>query len=375
MADDVDNIVECALENLISVTEKSGNLRNDLKQLILKSVSSLRNAFIELKTSIVSNNDQNIALNTRVKEMEEKVKDLEDLRRSSAVHVAPSSALSRDYPPVGTFTRATYSGAQKKLFSEAVASAAQKAEKRYKLMVSSKLKESAESVKTILKSKIDPTSIQVGIKTFKSMKDGRVLIETGSKEEIEVLNETINNCCSQTLEAKVSKLRNPNIIIYNIPNDINKDNAKEIIIAQNTELAIQEEDITPKFIFRNKKNNTNLVVEVTPQARKKLLERKIKLGWIICRAEDYIVPLKCFKCSRFHHKQTKCEGDLTCPLCTGGHNLKECTVPETEFKCINCITYNKYTKGEKICVNHSALTKTCPSYLAAIRKCIENTDY
>ena len=91
-----------------------------------------------------------------------------------------------------------------------------------------------------MKIKIDLTSIKVGIKTFKSVKDGRVLIETGSKEEIHFLNVKINDCCSQTLEAKVAKLRNPNLIIYNIPDDIKKDDVNEIIITQNAELALKE---------------------------------------------------------------------------------------------------------------------------------------
>jgi len=30
----------------------------------------------------------------------------------------------------------------------------------------------------------------------------------------------------------------------------------------------------------------------------------------------------------------------TCPLCSGGHRLKDCTANKTEYKCINCITHN-----------------------------------
>ncbi|PSN32067.1 hypothetical protein C0J52_19815 [Blattella germanica] len=54
MADDVENLFESALENLVSVTEKSGNLRRDLREIILKSVS-IRNVFTKLKSSIASN--------------------------------------------------------------------------------------------------------------------------------------------------------------------------------------------------------------------------------------------------------------------------------------------------------------------------------
>jgi len=48
--------VEDALNVLISVTEKSGNLRNNLKKDILKAVSSLRKEFANLRNEIEDKN-------------------------------------------------------------------------------------------------------------------------------------------------------------------------------------------------------------------------------------------------------------------------------------------------------------------------------
>ena len=56
-------------------------------------------------------------------------------------------------------------------------------QKRFKLMVKSRLERSTE-VKNVLRTKVNPTEMKVGIKTLKSLKDGRVLIEVGSTEEI-----------------------------------------------------------------------------------------------------------------------------------------------------------------------------------------------
>ena len=44
-----------------------------------------------------------------------------------------------------------------------------------------------------MKSKINPTDIKVGISTLKTLRDGRVQIETGSKEEIDTLQKDIND--------------------------------------------------------------------------------------------------------------------------------------------------------------------------------------
>ena len=53
----------------------------------------------------------------------------------------------------------------------------------------------------MLKSKINPTEIKVGINSLKSLKNGRVQIETSSKEEIEILTTDINEKCGGELEA------------------------------------------------------------------------------------------------------------------------------------------------------------------------------
>ena len=49
MADDVNP--QSALKTLLNMTDKSGNLRKDLKQDIVDSVSILKNIFVNLKNS------------------------------------------------------------------------------------------------------------------------------------------------------------------------------------------------------------------------------------------------------------------------------------------------------------------------------------
>jgi hypothetical protein len=71
--------------------------------------------------------------------------------------------------------------------------------KRFKLTVKSKGNQSPETIKGLLKSKLNPTEIKVGKNTFKSLKNGKVLIETNSKEEIEALEKDINAKCGEKL--------------------------------------------------------------------------------------------------------------------------------------------------------------------------------
>ena len=117
-------------------------------------------------------------------------------------------------------------------------------------------------------------------------------------------------------------------------------------------------------------------MEVSSEVRKRLMQQKrIKLGWNICNIDDYIAPVRCFKCSRYNHKHPDCQGEETCPLCTGKHKLKECTASQNEFKCINCMSFNQYNKNDKITENDSSLDKSCPNLITTIRKYKENIDY
>ena len=123
------------------------------------------------------------------------------------------------------------------------------------------------------------------------------------------------------------KLRNPSIVIYNVPEEITKENAEEIIATQNPELNLREGDVKPKFITKGRRNTRNLMVEVGSLVRRKIFKTKLKIGWHICNTEDYVVVNRCFKCSGYNHRASDCRGVETCPLSAGGHKLKDCTMP------------------------------------------------
>ncbi|PSN44260.1 hypothetical protein C0J52_24564, partial [Blattella germanica] len=151
----------------------------------------------------------------------------------------------------------------------------------------SKSNQSTEEVKNYLKSNINPTEIKVGINTFKSLKDGRVLIEASSKEEIN--SAKINEKCGKQLDVHVPKLWKPRLIVYNVPDDILVDNIENTIISQNPELDLKQGDITARFKIKTREEQNHMVIEVGPEIRKKLLHCKIKIGWLICKIEDYLV--------------------------------------------------------------------------------------
>jgi len=221
-------------------------------------------------------------------------------------------------------------------------------EKRYKLMVKSRTIQAPETIKNVLKTKINPTAMKVGIKTLKSMKDGRVLIEVGSIDKTNLLSTNISDKSGEVLEVNVPKLRKPRLIIRNTPQDITVENLEETILAQNPELSLKPGEVAAGFKFRTKRGDINMVIEVGPGKRKKMLQTKLKIGWLICNVGEYLVAKRCFKCSRYSHRHQVYRGDETCPFCAGGHTLKDCKAPTNQHKCINCMPFPVQQEGENM---------------------------
>jgi hypothetical protein len=231
-------------------------------------------------------------------------------------------------------------------------------------------------IKNHLKSKINPTEIKVGITSLRMLRDGRLMIEASSKQDIEALGNKIEETCGTELEVSILKRRKPTLVLIGTPEEINTENIEATIVRQNPDLDIKEGDIKAKFSYTTKRGTKNLVLESDSETRKKLIQTKIKLGWSICRVDDYLVPKRCYRCSKYNHNSRDCKGQQEiCPLCTESHKLKECTATNAEYKCINCLTYNKHHQGTQIDAAHSSLDKSCPSLLEIIEKHKRNTDY
>jgi hypothetical protein len=143
--------------------------------------------------------------------------------------------------------------------------------------------------------------------------------------------------CSEELEASMPRLRNSRLIIYNFPDELNIENVKE----QSSELCIENDNITPRYLFKDKRKANNLVTEVNSM---KFLEKKMKLGWNMCDVDDYTKINRCYKFSKFNYRAQDLKGELTCPICAENHSLQECRASKEQYKCINCTNFNKYNQ-------------------------------
>jgi hypothetical protein len=128
----------------------------------MKSVSSLRDVY-----------------NTIMANLQEKTRKFENLecqmKKASDVKPEATSHIEK-----------------KRLYSEAVSGNQQKRaeQKTFKLTVKSKSGHSIEHMKTLVKTKVNPVDMKIGITTFKGFRNGRLLIETHNKQEIDALSKT-----------------------------------------------------------------------------------------------------------------------------------------------------------------------------------------
>jgi hypothetical protein len=138
MADDVNEGVEGALKCRVSVTERSGKLRTDLKETILEAVRSLRNYYYyaHVQTNIETKTAAHKELEKEVKGSKAAIQRLRSIVSSRTKHVAPpADSIRRETN--GARQVLTPNGKDRKLYPEAVKTEGSTG-RRYKLIVTSK---------------------------------------------------------------------------------------------------------------------------------------------------------------------------------------------------------------------------------------------
>ena len=176
------------------------------------------------------------------------------------MQAVPSVIITQE--PAGSSAQGTAPpGARReKLYSTAVGNIMQ--HQHFKITVTSNDKLSAETFKGLLKSKIYPAYIKVGINSFKALTVGRVQITTSREEEVEALGKDIKNKCGEELEAIILRRRNPRTGYPNIPEDFTTNNIEGTLIKQNTDHNKKAGDINAKYNYETKKHSRNLIIEV-----------------------------------------------------------------------------------------------------------------
>jgi len=213
MASSGEDAVEDALNVLINVTKKSGNLRNDLRKDILKAVSNLRKELAKLKCEVEDKNKLIVDLEEKAAETNNILNALQAGEGSNSAEDHGATSLGWKFNPKDSASDwKVAAGRTRKRYSDVVADRQGTVpfdKRRYKLFVKSKNNQSVEYTRTLLKSKVDPTQLKVGINALKTLKNGQILIESDNKSDLEEVNKRISEACGEELEGYISTLKNP----------------------------------------------------------------------------------------------------------------------------------------------------------------------
>jgi len=127
---------------------------------------------------------------------------------TTKVHRETSSSTTEGPASVNTRVVAKPGVGRRKLFTEILANGGNAQE----IYNHSHVKgQTSETIKEILKININPTEIRVGINALKNLRNGKVLKETNTKEELETLGKDINDKNGDRLETHIHKFRHPDL--------------------------------------------------------------------------------------------------------------------------------------------------------------------
>lgn len=234
----------------------------------------------------------------------------------------------------------------------------------------------SETTREVLKT-LDPVKDQLKVKNVRTVGKGGVLIEAADEDTLIKLRNH-DKFKSLGIRVETPRLRGPKVILFDVPREYDVEGFVEKFHGQNFahgEVTLDEMKaemtVRARTGPRANKEKVNLILEVTPRIRKVLVEKERHyVGFQCCRARDYVVPMKCYKCLSFGHSKRLCKGLMTCAFCAEtGHKFSECQNKEKAIRCSNCV------KEKRKEVDHRVDSFDCPVYQKALSKEIDRIDY
>lgn len=236
------------------------------------------------------------------------------------------------------------------------------------LLIKPKNDQNNEITRKDLKVNIDPSKLAIGVENVKNIKNGGVIINCSDANSKGIMKNKVVEVMGDKYKVEEGQLKKPKIMIVGAEEDFLEMENEEVlkaIIEQNNKNWDGKVSVVKKYSKRNKKNSTNIVIEVEPDIHVNILKTgKINIGWKKCVTYEYFDITRCFNCAGYNHKANKCTNNTACFKCGENHKTDKCR--SDIIKCINCTVI---TQKYKVNLNadHYAYDLNCPCY----KKCIE----
>lgn len=228
---------------------------------------------------------------------------------------------------------------------------------------------SSENTKKDIK-KIDISKLGVGITKMRKVTNGTIVVGCENKSQAEKLKQEVVKDLGRKYEVQAPRRRKLKMKIFDVDKEDceNEQHFWEKIVDQN---GLEKNTIEGKIVYsrmaRANSRITAVIVEVNAETREKFQQlEKLKIGWNICKVQDYVGILRCFKCCGYYHFAKDCKKKETCGNCAEQHATKECKGEAK--KCINCEEKSKVFKIKNLKSDHSAYDSNCPCFRKEIEK-------
>lgn len=241
------------------------------------------------------------------------------------------------------------------------------------LIIKPKVEQNADKTKKDIQSGVNPSQLKVGIKNFKTTKNGSVLIKCATKDDVELVRRAAKNELGDNYTVETSKLKLPRVKFVNYTGKKTSKEIERCIREQNDWIASED---TLKIEYVNKierKNCSTIFAECSPELYFKMMKfKRVCIEWERCPVYEDLNVTRCFKCQGYYHKSSSCARKKVCSNCAEEHEDVPCQAREK--KCINCTLANNKFKMN-YATDHAAADPDCPSTKYHVQRLKTRIDY
>lgn len=170
---------------------------------------------------------------------------------------------------------------------------------------------------------------------------------------------------SSTSKLSVSQLKARNLLIrlVGVTKSLEDKQVEEAVFRQNGGLllTVKTEDCSVKVVRRTNGRTPdicNVVLEVSPDLYRLLVDRKLRIGYQVVWALDQSPIVQCYRCMGYGHFVKECRSpDPGCGHCAGNHDSRQCPRKPDTPSCINCLK-----NGAGATSNHTSFSTTYPEW-------------
>ena len=205
-----------------------------------------------------------------------------------------------------------------------------------------------------------------GVSNIRNASNGGIIIECESIEDSQKIKNMAEKKLGDSYSVNVPTSRAPMVRIIGISSFYEDNILLEYIKSHNPKIFSSDSTIKVLQRYRFSRSDTfGVKLEVDAEAFAKCMHyQRIRIHWEMCKVHEAFGIIRCFKCNEFNHVYAKCPFEVSCPRCSGNHEVTVCK--STEIKCINCKKAAESLKVD-IDTSHPAWSENCPVYLEKVK--------